>query len=74
MAITHLCFGNSIITALQSYIITVIISCETAFPNGPYLLDFLEKIKFSKTLSEYQEKPYLLEKTIAFLDPPRKSV
>ena len=38
-----------------------------------YLLDFHENIRFSKTLGEYQEKPYPLEKTtIAFLDPPKK--
>ena len=30
-------------------------------------------IRFSKTLSEYKEQPYLLEKlTILFLDPPTK--
>ena len=44
------------------------------FAMVPYLLDFLENIRFSKTLSEYQEQPYLLEKTTtAFLDPPKKA-
>ena len=34
---------------------------------------FYENIRFSKTHSEYQEQPYLLEKTtIALLDPPKK--
>ena len=38
-----------------------------------YLLDFYEKIRFSKTLGEYQVQPYPLEKTtIVFLDPPKK--
>ena len=38
-----------------------------------YLLDFHKKIRFSKTLSEYQEQPYPLEKTtVLFLDPPKK--
>ena len=39
----------------------------------PYFLDFHENIRLSKTLSEYQEQPYPLEKTtIVFLDPPKK--
>ena len=29
----------------------------------PYFLDFHENIRFSKTLSEYQEQPYPIEKT-----------
>ena len=38
-----------------------------------YLLDFHENLRFSKTLSKYQEQPYPLEKTaIVFLDPPKK--
>ena len=38
-----------------------------------YLLDFHENIRFSKTLSKYQEQPYPLQKTaIVFLDPPKK--
>ena len=41
----------------------------------PYFLDFHENIRFSKTLSEYQEQPYPIEKTtILFLDPPKKSI
>ena len=40
-----------------------------------YFVDFHENIRFSKTLSEYQEQPYPTEKTtIVFLDPPKKSV
>ena len=40
---------------------------------APYFLDFHENIRLSKTLSEYQEQPYPLEKTtIVFLDPPKK--
>ena len=40
----------------------------------PYLLDFHENIRFSKTLSKYQEQPYPLEKTIhVFLDSPKKN-
>ena len=40
----------------------------------PYFLDFHENIRFAKTLSEYQEQPYPLEKTtIVFLDPPKKA-
>ena len=39
-----------------------------------YLLDFHEYIRFSKTLSKYQEQPYPLEKTIhVFLDSPKKN-
>ena len=39
----------------------------------PYLLYFHENISFSKTLIEYQEQPYPIEKaTIAFLVPPKK--
>ena len=39
-----------------------------------YFLDFLENIRFSKTLREYQEQPYPLEKTTnVFLDPPKKA-
>ena len=38
-----------------------------------YLLDLHENVRFLKTLSEYQEQPYPLEKTtIIFLDPPKK--
>ena len=38
-----------------------------------YLLDLHKNIRFSKTLSEYQEQHYSLEKTdIVFLDPPKK--
>ena len=38
-----------------------------------YLLNFHENIKFSKTVSEYHEQPYPLEKTTAvFFDPPKK--
>ena len=38
-----------------------------------YLLDFYENIRFSKTLSEYPEQSYPLEKTaIVFLDPHKK--
>ena len=38
-----------------------------------YLLDFHENIRFSKTLSEYKEQPYPMEKTIVvFPDPPKK--
>ena len=37
------------------------------------LLHSHKKIRLSKTLSEYQEQPYALEKTIiVFLDPPKK--
>ena len=37
------------------------------------LLHSHKKIRFSKTLSEYQEQPYALEKPIiVFLDPPKK--
>ena len=40
---------------------------------APYFLDFHENIRLSKTLSEYQERSYPLEKTtIVFLDPPKK--
>ena len=39
----------------------------------PYFLDFHENIRISKTLSEYQEQRYPIEKTtIVFLDPPKK--
>ena len=39
----------------------------------PYFLDFHENLRFSKTLSEYQEQPYPTEKTtILFLDPAKK--
>ena len=38
-----------------------------------YLLDLHENIRFSKTLSEYQEQPYPPEKTtIVFLVSPKK--
>ena len=39
-----------------------------------YLLDYHKNIRFSKTLSQYQQQFYYpLEKTtIAFLDPPKK--
>ena len=38
-----------------------------------YLLDFHENIRFSKTLSEYQEQPNPQEKTtFVFLDPSKK--
>ena len=41
----------------------------------PYFLDFHENTRLSKTLSEYQEQPYPLEKTtIVFLDPPKKTL
>ena len=34
---------------------------------------FLENIRFLKTLREYEEEPYPIEKTtIAFHDPPKK--
>ena len=37
------------------------------------MLDFHENIRFSKTHSEYQERPYPLEKTtVVFLDPLQK--
>ena len=40
----------------------------------PYFLDFHGNIRFSKTLREYQEQSYPLEKTtIVFLDPPKKA-
>ena len=40
----------------------------------PYFLDFHENIRFSKTLREYQEQPYPLEKTpIVFHGPPKKA-
>ena len=39
----------------------------------PYLLDFHENIRYSKKLSKYKEQTYLLEKTIVFLDLPKKS-
>ena len=40
----------------------------------PYFLDFHENIRFSKTLSEYQEQLYPTEKTIiVFLDPLKKA-
>ena len=40
----------------------------------PYLLDFHENIRFSKTLKKYQEQPYPIEKTtIAFLDLPKRA-
>ena len=35
-----------------------------------YLLEFHENIRFSKTLSEYQEQPQPL---FIFLDPPKKN-
>ena len=39
-----------------------------------YFLDFNENIRFSKTLTEYQEHPYPIQKTIiVFLDPSRKA-
>ena len=39
-----------------------------------YFLDVHENIRFSKTLREYQEQPYPLEKTtIVFLDPSKKA-
>ena len=39
-----------------------------------YFLDFCEYVRFSETLSEYQEQPYPIEKTtIMFLDPPKKA-
>ena len=39
----------------------------------PYFLDFHENIRFSKTISEYQEQPHPTEKTnIVFFDPPKK--
>ena len=34
-----------------------------------YLLHFRQNIRFSKTLSEYQEQPHPL---LVFLDPPKK--
>ena len=38
----------------------------------PYFLDFHENVRFSKTLSDYQEQPYPIKKTtIVFLDPPK---
>ena len=41
----------------------------------PYLLDFHENIRLSKTLNEYQEQSHPIEKaTILFLNPPKKSV
>ena len=41
----------------------------------PYLLDFHENIRFSKTLNEYQEQTDPIEKTtIVFLDPPKIKV
>ena len=43
------------------------------FAMVPYFLDFHESIRFSKTLSEYEEQSYPTEKiTIAFLDPTKK--
>ena len=40
----------------------------------PYLLDFHENIRFSKTLNEYQEQPYPIQKaTFLFLNPPKKA-
>ena len=40
----------------------------------PYFLDFHENIRFSKTLSKYQEQPCTIEKTtIVFLDPPKNA-
>ena len=40
----------------------------------PYFLDFHENIRFSKTLSKYQEKLYPIKKTtIIFLDPQKKA-
>ena len=39
----------------------------------PYFLDFHENIRFSKTLSKYQEQPYPIKKTtVVFLDPLKK--
>ena len=38
----------------------------------PYFLDFHENIRFSKTLSKYQEQSNPTEKTtIVLLDPPK---
>ena len=43
-----------------------------SFYNGR-ILDFHKNIRFSKTLREYQEEPYPIEKTaVVFLDPPKK--
>ena len=40
----------------------------------PCFLDFHENIRFWKTLIQYQEQPYPIEKTnIVFLDPPKKA-
>ena len=40
----------------------------------PYFLDFHENIRFSKTLSKYQEQLCPIEKTtLVFLDPPKKA-
>ena len=65
-------FDNYIITALQNYKITVIRVVKLFFQTVPYLLDFHKNIRFSKTLNEYQEQPYPIEKTtFEFLDPPK---
>ena len=40
------------------------------FAMVTYLLDFHENIRFSKTLSEYEEQT--ASSTITFLDPPKK--
>ena len=38
----------------------------------PYFLDFHKRIRFSKTISEYQEQPYPIKKnTVVFPDPPK---
>ena len=39
----------------------------------PYFLDFHENIRYSKTLSEYEEQPYAIEKLV-FLDLSNTSV
>ena len=41
----------------------------------PYFLNFHENIRFSKTLTEYQEQPYSIQKsTIVILNSQKKNV
>ena len=64
---------NYLIRRFKKKVITTVLN--PFFAIVPYFLDFHENIRFSKTLIEYQEQPYPLEKTTTvFLDPPKKHV
>ena len=53
----------------------ILLVVKQLFAIVTYLLGFHESIRFSKTLSEYQEQLYSLEKTAnIFADPPKKCV